>query len=80
MVNDYSHICRIVLLFSLIPGQNEYLCVKRKNNGVERKKIVLAYLKKKKEALIKYLDNKSKLVEIELLEVLRTVEAISTSK
>lgn len=57
------------------------ICVsKEKTMEWKGSRLFLPILKRKKKGLIKYLDNKRKLVEIELLEVLRTVEAISTSK
>lgn len=63
MLKDYSHICKIVLLFCLNLGQNQCLCVRRKyTTGVEK-------------VVIKYLDNENKLAEIKLPQVLRTMEA-----
>ena len=50
------------------------MCVQRKNNGVEVKQSVLV-LKKKNKAFIKYIDQNN-LVEIKLLEVLRSMKAI----
>ena len=74
MVEDYSHICVIVLLFILNLRQNE--CVSEEKtvewNG---SRVFLPVFKKNKRAFIKYVDN-NHLVEIKLLEVLRTMESI----
>lgn len=50
---------------------------KKKRTQQSAKEAECSYLSlKEKNILIKYLDNKNEIVESELLEVLRTVEAI----